>query len=84
MYVNKIPDHTIVSTDRRILQRTTNSQTVHNIIELKRTYMYVNKTPDHRIVSTDRSIQTLLYWIQHLDQYTCRRHVILRPDIEPE
>ena len=52
--------------------------------EVRHTLNWVNKTPDHRIVSTDRSIQTLLYWIQHLDQYTCRIHVILRPDIEPE
>ena len=43
-----------------------------------------NKAPNQRIVSTDRSIKRLLYWIQHLDQYTSRMQVILRPDIEPE
>ena len=43
-----------------------------------------NKAPNQGIVSTDRSIKRLLYWIQHLDQYTSRMQVILRPDIEPE
>ena len=43
-----------------------------------------DKAPNQRIVSTDRSIKRLLYWIQHLDQYTSRMQVILRPDIEPE
>ena len=43
-----------------------------------------DKASNRRIVSTDRSIKRLLYWIQHLDQYTSRMQVILRPDIEPE
>lgn len=38
--------------------------------------------------SKDKSQQIavwrLLYWIQHLDQYSSRLQVILRPDIEPE
>uniref|UniRef100_A0A0K0D7H6 Ras-GEF domain-containing protein n=1 Tax=Angiostrongylus cantonensis TaxID=6313 RepID=A0A0K0D7H6_ANGCA len=45
-----------------------------NLVQYIRPHIY-NKTPDQRIVSTDRSIQTLLYWIQHLDQHTCRKHL---------
>ena len=42
------------------------------------------QTIQSKAESQQIAVWKLLYWIQHLDQYTSRIQVISRPDIEPE
>lgn len=48
------------------------------------TIKIVNQTVRSKDKSQQIAVLKLLYWIQHLDQYSSRMQEILRPDVEPE